>query len=268
MAKLFYKKYGEGNPLIILHGLYGASDNWVSVARALMGDFSVYLLDMRNHGNSPHLPDHNYKVMTDDLVEFMNDHQIYSTSIIGHSMGGKLAMFLTALYPERIKKLIVVDISPRTYAIANGDNQILDHQRILLALQSVELESVKTREQVDKQLSKKIPSDRIRQFLLKNLKRNLNKNFSWKINLDVLRQNLPSILIGLEDEVDDLKMFLNPVLFIKGGDSNYIKKQDELLINDYFNNVKIKLVPEASHWVHAEKPEDFLQIIKTFLMNS
>ncbi|PKP11602.1 MAG: alpha/beta hydrolase [Bacteroidetes bacterium HGW-Bacteroidetes-4] len=266
MAKLSFKKFGAGEPLIILHGLYGSSDNWVSVARELMDFFSVYVLDLRNHGDSPHLPEHNYQVMTDDLVEFMNEQQIYSANILGHSMGGKVAMMFTALNPERVKNLVVVDISPRSYSSDSGDSQIADHQTIMNALFSVDLQKLKSRSEADSLLAKQINSKRIRQFLLKNLHRNKDKSFSWKINLDVLYQSLPQVLIGLEDEASGLEDFRYATLFIKGGQSDYIRDKDETLIRQMFRNVKIETIPSASHWVHAEEPDVFLALVKNFLL--
>lgn len=267
MAKLNYKKFGEGESLIIMHGLYGASDNWVSVARELMNDFSVYIIDLRNHGASIHLPEHNYQVMTDDLVEFMNDNSIISSTIVGHSMGGKVAMFFTALHPERVKKIVVVDISPRSYNIDRRDSQVTDHEEILGALASLDLQRIENRNQVDELLALEIPSLRIRQFLLKNLKRDKDKSFHWKINVDVLKQNLPSILIGLEDEQDNLLQYTNKALFIKGEKSDYITKDDKVMIKEYFNNVQIVTINNASHWVHAEKTDEFVKIVKEFVMS-
>lgn len=266
MAKLSFKKYGAGEPLIILHGLYGSSDNWVSIARELMDFFSVYVPDLRNHGNSPHLTEHNYQVMTDDLVEFMNEHQIYSANILGHSMGGKVAMMFTALNPERVKNLVIVDISPRSYASDSGDSQIADHQTIMNALFSIDLQKIKNRSDADVLLAKHIKSTRIRQFLLKNLHRNKDKSFSWKINLDVLYQSLPQVLIGIEEDAPGLDDFRYAALFIRGGQSDYIRAKDEALIRQWFRNVKIETIPSASHWVHAEEPDAFLRLVKNFLL--
>jgi len=267
MVKLNFKKLGAGEPLIIMHGLYGASDNWVSIARELMTDFAIYLIDLRNHGGSPHLPEHNYQVMTDDLFEFMNDNEIYSANILGHSMGGKVAMFFTALHPEKVKRLIVVDISPRSYAFEKGDIQVTEHLEILGALAAINLSETESRDAAEQILSKTIKSERIRQFLLKNLKRNKDGSFQWKINIDALRYNLSSIIVGLESEKDELKLFLNPTLFIKGGLSDYIKLEDERMINDFFTNVKITTIANASHWVHADKPDEFMGILRQFILS-
>jgi len=267
MAKLNFKRLGEGEPLIIMHGLYGSSDNWMGIGRELMDNFSVYIIDLRNHGTSPQLPDHNYKVMTDDLVEFMNDNEIYSSIIIGHSMGGKVAMFFTAMYPERVKKLVVVDISPRSYDLEKGDNQITDHKKILNGLASIDLANIENRKQVDDVLSLTIKSPRIRQFLLKNLKRNKDRSYHWKINIDVLMQNLPSVLVGLEDEKEELNLYTNPALFIKGGNSDYINTDDKKMIKEYFLKSEIVTINNTNHWVHAENPDEFIKIVKEFTLS-
>jgi len=266
MAKLNFRKLGEGEPLIIMHGLYGSSDNWVSIARELMTNFSVYIIDMRNHGASPHLPDHNYQVMTNDLIEFMNENEIYSSIILGHSMGGKVAMFFTAMNPERVKKLVIVDISPRSYNLEKGDNQVTHHEQILDGLSSINLANIENRVQVDDALAQTIESQRIRQFLLKNLRRNRDGSYHWKINIDVLKQNLPSVLIGLEDEKEELNIYSNPTLFIKGENSDYINTTDEKMIKEYFSKSKIITINNASHWVHAEKPDEFIKAVKEFVL--
>jgi len=265
MAKLNFKHFGEGPPLIILHGLYGSSDNWVSVARELMGNFSIYLLDLRNHGSSPHLPEHNYQVMVDDLLEFMNDNDLFSAIFIGHSMGGKVAMWFASLFPEKVKKLVVVDISPRSYSLAEGDSQIKQHQNIFKGLQSIPLYSISNRQEAEKLLSEYIDAPRVIQFLIKNLHRNHDKSFNWKLNVDVLFQHLPSVLVGLEGEEQNLQLFKRPALFIKGSDSNYIQEKDEVMIKNCFSNVSIITIPDASHWVHADAPELFLKELTRFV---
>ncbi|MDA3892881.1 MAG: alpha/beta fold hydrolase [Salinivirgaceae bacterium] len=267
MAKLNYRRFGEGEPIIIMHGLYGSSDNWVTIARFLMQQFSVYVLDMRNHGASPHLPDHNYDVMVDDLVEFMNDESIYSAVLLGHSMGGKVAMFFAAIYPERVKKLIIVDISPRSYEGGLGDHQEGEHKRILKALSDLNLEKLVSRQDAEKELLESIKSERIVQFLMKSLRRERDKTFYWKINIDVLFKNLPNILVGLENNKNEIKHFSNPVLFIKGGNSSYIKENDEIIIFELFKNVRIETIAGASHWLHAEKPLELLNLINEFTLS-
>ncbi|HAZ02291.1 MAG TPA: alpha/beta hydrolase [Marinilabiliales bacterium] len=266
MAKLHFRSFGEGAPMIILHGLYGSSDNWVSLARELMADFKVYLVDLRNHGASPHLPEHSYPAMVDDLVEFMNDQHLYQAILVGHSMGGKVAMSFAGLYPEKVKNLVVVDISPRTYSETNSDKQLNEHQQIVTGLSSIDLTKVNDRLEVDALLANFVSSEKIRQFLMKNLHRNKDKTFHWKLNVPAIAAHLPSVLAGLESEASNFAHFQQPVLFIKGSESNYIQENDVFLIQSLFKNVRIVTIAGASHWVHAEAPEVFLFELKKFLL--
>jgi pimeloyl-ACP methyl ester carboxylesterase len=247
--------------------LYGSSDNWVGIARELMSNNCVYLLDLRNHGSSPHTEEHNYSVMTDDVLEFFNDNNIYSALVMGHSMGGKVAMSFAALYPDRVKKLIVVDISPRGYAMTEGDKQISEHTIILESLKRIRLGEIVSRNQVGDLLSQTIKNENVRLFLLKNLVRSKENVYSWKINLSVLYESLENVVVGLEGEFDDLKSFCNPALFIKGGDSPYIQEKDVVLIKEIFKDVCVETIAGASHWVHAEKTKEFLQIVNRFIRN-
>lgn len=265
MAKLNYKVFGGGEPLIIMHGLYGSSDNWVSIARELMDEYMVYLLDMRNHGLSPHTTEHNYSLMTDDLLEFMNDRAIYSSIIMGHSMGGKVAMSFAALYPEKVEALIVVDIAPRSYSSEAGDKQFDEHSSILKALSAIDLDKLSARKDADDLIRGKIKSEGVRMFLLKNLVRTKENKFYWRMNLSVLMDSLPNVVVGLESDYDDLSLFENPALFIKGGDSDYIQEKDVKMINDLFMQVEVETIEGASHWVHAEKKEEFLNVLSRFL---
>lgn len=267
MAILNYKKIGEGEPLIILHGLYGSSDNWVSMARLLMHDFAVYLLDMRNHGASPHCNEHDYDHMVDDLNDFMNQNQLYSAILLGHSMGGKVAMFFAAAFPERVKKMIVVDISPRTYKFTTGDMQFNEHLNILNALNNLNTNDLKSREEAAEMLGKDIHSQRVLQFLLKNLKRDKNKVFYWKMNIPVLLNNIYKIMGGLEGLQHDLSLFKKPVLFIRGANSYYIKDIDIELIGNLFRGAQIVTIEGAGHWVHAEKPDEFVRLVKSFVLS-
>ncbi len=262
---LNFKKYGTGEPLVILHGLYGSSDNWVSIAKRLEAMFTVYLVDLRNHGRSPHYELHNYAVMTDDLVAFLNDQGVYSANIIGHSMGGKLAMTFASLYPEMVRRLVVVDISPRTYAKASGDGQLEEHRAILEALASLDLAQLKKREDADTHLAQYISSFSVRQFLLKNLVRDRSGRFSWRLNIETLKESLESVVIGLENERDDLRRFMNPTLFIRGGSSHYIRDVDLAMIKDFFPHAQIETIKDASHWVHAEQPDAFIHCVVKFL---
>ena len=167
--ELAYRKYGEGHPFLILHGLYGTSDNWVSIARNLSEFFEVYTIDLRNHGRSPHAPEHSYELMAQDLSEFMVQHKLPKAVILGHSMGGKVAMYFAHMFPEKVSRLIVADISPRSY-LQNPElhPQYTQHKTILNALASAPLHTFTKREEVDAHLSHAIGDTRIRQFLMKN----------------------------------------------------------------------------------------------------
>ena len=249
---LFFREVGEGTPIIILHGLFGSSDNWLSIAKALADDHKIYSLDQRNHGQSPHDAEFNYEVMADDLKEFLLKHEIKKPMIIGHSMGGKVAMQFAVDNPEMLKKLIVVDIAPKSYPI--------HHDKILEGLESLSLPSLKSRSEADGKLAKYVTKMGTRQFLLKNLTRT-SDGFAWKINLPVISDNIEMVGLGLKS--DD--SFEEPTLFINGRNSDYIKKGDEILIRQYFPHSTLKTIENAGHWVHAEQPAEFLKLVKDFI---
>lgn len=266
--ELFFRHFGQGLPLIILHGLYGSSDNWVSIGKELAGNMKVYIPDQRNHGNSPHSKEHNYTLMKNDLLKFMEDHDIKKAVILGHSMGGKTAMTFALENPEKVIALIVVDISPNPYNFAdNSKTQSTDHASIITAMRNVDFSVVKSRSDVDKQLSPIITSTRIRQFLLKNISRTQKNKYYWKLNIESLYNQLHNIMDGLDTEKynkADNKIYF-PVLFIKGEKSNYISNDDLNSIYTLFPGSEILTIPGAGHWLHAEKPELFLKAVKTFL---
>ena len=266
---LHYKKMGEGAPLIILHGMYGSSDNWHTVGKALSDKFEVYLLDQRNHGRSPHYPDMSYPLLRDDLRNFMDEHNLWKVSIIGHSMGGKAAIFFAAAFPHRIKKLVVVDISPGSYKnYMKPSELVLSHLNIIQSLLSLNLAELKSRTEADKQLSETIRSKTIRQFLLKNLICTREGKFEWALNLVALQNGLPAMMDGIEQKAvgEGLRITGFPVLFIRGADSDYIKEEDGIFIKKLFPEALIKTIPGAGHWVHAEQTEKFIQIAKEFLV--
>jgi len=261
--KLFFRKYGQGQPLIIIHGLYGSSDNWVSIGRKLAENFEVFIIDQRNHGKSPHSSNLNYQVLKDDLKEFMDEHSIDKAIIVGHSMGGKTAMFFATDYPERVTKLIVADISPRSYKSTNS-SQLLAHNTIIRAMYNLDFYGINSRQEIDDILSKSIPEDRIRQFLLKNIKRSEKNEYSWRINIKALKTELPNIMDGLSE--DQQRITQSPVLFLKGENSEYIQDEDRKIITKIFPFAFIKTIPDAGHWLHAEQPDFFLKEITDFIL--
>jgi len=253
--KLFYRELGEGEPLIILHGVFGSADNWLTVSKELAANFKLYLVDQRNHGLSPKSDEFNYTVMAEDVKEFLADHSIKNSTIIGHSMGGKVVMKFASLYPDLLKKMVVVDISPRYY----GPH----HQTILKGLLSLNLAALKTRQEADEQLAAYIPELSVRQFLLKNLYRNENNEFAWRINLPVINSKIENVGEALDENI----RIAIPTLFIRGSQSDYIQAKDEELIRKIFTNVDIKTVQGSGHWVQAEKPKEFIEALKPFLVN-
>lgn len=265
--KLFYRKFGHGCPLIILHGLYGASDNWVSFAKSLAAYFRVYLPDQRNHGQSPNSEQHTYTDLRNDLVEFISDHHIVKPVLIGHSMGGKTAMFFAARFPEMIRALVVIDISPRSYDEQNElSSRFLRHSDILRILSDLPVTEFKTRDDADKALMNSIRIERIRQFLLKNLTRDKEGHFIWKLNLEALGKNLNNIMTGLEHE--EILPHHFPVLFVKGARSDYISGSDTQLISKMFPEAQLKIIEGAGHWVHVENPDELFRIIYDFLKSN
>src|SRR6056297_1932446 len=263
---LFFRTFGDGPPLIILHGLYGSSDNWVSIGRQLSENFQVYLLDQRNHGQSPHSPQHNYHLLKEDLRAFLDQQSIDKAIILGHSMGGKTAMFFAVDYPDRINNLIVVDISPQSYKETNS-NQLLGHSTIINAMYNVDFTQVKNRRDIDTILSSAIPSKRVRQFLLKNVSRTKDNHFAWSLNLESISNELENIMYGLDTvkfkDGNGITGF--PILFIKGEQSDYITTKDKKAIETIFPFAEIKTIPDAGHWLHAEQPELFIKTVQNFL---
>ncbi|MFC2129664.1 alpha/beta fold hydrolase [Bacteroidota bacterium] len=269
--KLFHRKYGNsGPPLIIVHGLYGASDNWVSIARGLEDKYEVYIIDQRNHGASPKSPEHNYEVMSEDLMEFMDEQHLEKAILVGHSMGGKTIMFFAEKYPERVASLIVVDIAPIPYHdLALTSHIAGNHAKMIDALLDLDLETLESREEASQKLATKIGSERIRMFLLKNLTRDENKHFTWKINLPVLKDNLHTIMDGLDIDTIRSKggIIGFPVLFISGENSDYIQAETHATIKEVFPTAEIVSIRSSGHWVHAEQPMLLIKTIKYFLEN-
>lgn len=262
---LFHREFGTGDPLIILHGLYGSSDNWVSIAHALEAYYRVILVDQRNHGQSPHSNEHNYKLLSSDLKELCDKLYLSKVILIGHSMGGKTAMQFTADYPERVKSLIVVDIAPWGHFNNLETLNILnEHRKIIEGLSSIPLKDLTSRNQADEILSKWLSQEHIRQFLLKNLKREIDGTFSWKLNLTALSKNIEYLMDGVEFDSTKDKPSIR-TLFIKGDQSNYIPQSKVNELKNYYQNSNIVIIAGADHWVHAEKPKEFITEILRFL---
>jgi pimeloyl-ACP methyl ester carboxylesterase len=250
--KLFYREYGQGKPMIILHGLMGSSDNWLPQAKMLGEHYHVWVVDQRNHGQSPHSNEFNYKVLSEDILNFIQEHHIDSPVIIGHSMGGKAAMNFALTHPDKLDKLIVVDIAPKAYDVR--------HDHIVEGLKAVPIDSVQSRQEANDALAPHISSEAVRQFLLKNLMRKPEGGFGWRINLPVIDQSLEMISGGLVTE----GMFEKKTMFIRGSKSDYILDDDREAIKKIFPNSTM-VTMETGHWVQAEKPEEFVQVVLSFL---
>jgi esterase len=251
--KLFFRQIGEGPPIVILHGLFGSSENWMSMAKRFADKFTVYLLDLRNHGQSPHSDIHDYQSMIGDLNEFVEDHTLNDVILIGHSMGGKTVMKFAIDYPDKVKKLIVVDMAPKIYKPRS--------KYILDALLSLDLSKISTREEADNFLAEKIKNKQVRLFLLKSLFRKEDMTFAWRLNLESLQKNLVSIG-GYFTEKD---CFEKPTLFFQGENSNYILEEDYPMIKKIFPEVEIIKVPGAGHWIHIDQPDFIFEKITGFL---
>ncbi len=246
---LSYKSHGEaaGTPVVILHGLLGSSGNWRSIARRLAEQHRVFALDLRNHGESPHLDSMSYPAMADDVRAFLDTHDIDAATIIGHSMGGKVAMRLALDAPQRVERLVVVDIAP---GVSHHD-----HLPWLRAMASLDLGRVRRRSDADAMLAAAVPDAAMRQFLLQNLAATPG-GFVWRINLAAIENNLPALLDFPLDA--DVQPFRRPALFVRGAQSDYVLPEDEAIIRTLFPHAGIITIEGAGHWVHAEQPARFL----------
>ncbi|WP_027003433.1 alpha/beta fold hydrolase [Hugenholtzia roseola] len=252
---LNYKVFGEKDApsVLILHGLFGSLDNWQTLAKKIAeAGFRVFILDLRNHGRSPHAPSHTYDDMAHDLMDFIEAHQIENPYIVGHSMGGKVAIQFAAFYPQAYQKLVVVDISVRGYAV--------HHDRILEGLAAIDLKKIETRQEAENILTAFVEEADTRQFLLKNLDRN-KEGFVWRINLPVLTAYIEAISEGVGRNTGAQQ----PTLFMRGGKSKYIQERDYPLIEEIFPQAQIKTIEQAGHWIHAEAPQAFLEVLIPFL---
>lgn len=250
--KLFYRELGQGQPMVIMHGIFGSSDNWLTQARMFSAHYHVFSLDLRNHGQSSHDDRFDYRVMVEDLKNFIAEHNLSDPIVLGHSMGGKVAMNFALAYPDLIAKLIVVDIAPKPYN--------LEHYVILDGLKAIPIDKLTSRTEADEVLSGFVPEPDVRQFLLKNLQRKQEGGFAWKINLPAVDKNLPNIGVDLEER----GIFKKPTLFIRGLNSSYIRETDFDRIKLIFPSAVIESL-DTGHWVQAEKPKEFVELVENWL---
>jgi pimeloyl-ACP methyl ester carboxylesterase len=251
--KLAFKKMGSGEPLIILHGLFGSSDNWQTLGKEFAEDFSVYLVDQRNHGRSPHSDDFNYDILARDLNEFMEEHGIDQATLIGHSMGGKTVMRFAQLFPEKVKKMVVADMGVKAYAP--------HHHEVLRAFHAIDPDTLDSRSEAEERIESIIPEFGVRQFLLKNLYRKKEGGYGLRVNFRVMESEMDRILEALPSDRSEVD-----ALFIRGVKSNYIPDSDFDQIRMIFPNAEFADL-QAGHWLHAEKPEEFYTEVKKFVTN-
>ena len=251
--QLHFKEFGQGRAVILLHGLLGSSDNWQPIALRLAESFHVFAVDQRNHGQSPHSNEMDYPLMAGDVNEFMTGRGLATAMVVGHSMGGKTAMQFALQFPERVEKLVVADMAPRAYVPA--------YTKIFAAQLGLDLKSFSTRQQIEDALAPEVPDLVLRRFLLKNLGRNSDGSFFWKINLRGLAENESKLCAPVSAPAP----FTKPALFIRGGKSDYVNPEDEPLIRELFPQAEIATLAEAGHWVHADRPEEFVRRVLRFL---
>jgi len=259
---LFYRKFGSGQPIIIVHGLLGCSDNWVTIGKSLSENFEVFLLDLRNHGKSPHDQSIDYEILAEDIYNFITVHSISKPILMGHSMGGKVVMKYAKNHSEDIKSIIIIDIAPKAYKINSPGSKLIN--AIIDYMIDVDFNHIKNRTDVENILSKNIKDIRILLFILKNLKRNTDNTYKWTINIKSIKDNFNNFLLP-PFEYNKNKIDI-PTLFLRGAKSDYITSEDILLIKNIFSSSQIITIPDAGHWIHTEQPELLISTIKLFLL--
>ena len=253
--QLHFQEYGRGEPLIVLHGLFGSSDNWHSVSRQLSSMFHVFALDQRNHGRSPHSHDMSYPVMAVDVLEFVTNRRLERPILLGHSMGGKTAMEVALSQPTIVSKLVVADIAPKSYPAR--------HDHILEGLLSLKLTAFHDRNDVEEALAPTIPDLAVRRFLLKSMRRG-DTGFEWQIGLQEIAANYEAINAGLLPN----RTFSGPTLFLRGEHSDYVSEDDLAPIQRLFPAAVFEILPGAGHWLHAEAATLFIAAVKRFLSDA
>ncbi len=250
----FPSESGDGRTLVLLHGLFGSSSNWTGIARQLSDRFHVVVPDLRNHGRSPHAVGVGYPEMSGDLIELLDQLQLDSVSLIGHSMGGKVAMWTALHARDRVDQLVVVDMAPVSY----------EHgfEEVLAPLRALPLAEVRDRRDADARLSAALPSPALRGFLLQNLQSEAGR-WRWRLNLEALSEGVSNIVSFPEPRPN--AQFLGKTLFLYGGESDYVRPQHQAAIRRLFPYARLRAVPGAGHWVYADQPAEFVQAVRAFL---
>jgi pimeloyl-ACP methyl ester carboxylesterase len=251
--KLHYRELGEGMPLIILHGLFGSCGNWQTHAKKIAEYYRVILVDLRNHGHSDWSDAFSYDLMSEDVYELVSALKLEEIIIVGHSMGGKVAMRFAQQHEDLLEKLIVVDMGIKKYT--------MHHENILAAIHAVDLSNITVRSQAKKQMDPFIDSERIKQFLLKDLYWKEKGVLSWRMNVSVLESEMDEIL----EQIPPGEVSI-PTLFIRGELSNYIPDEDIETIEEVFIDSEFTTINGAGHWVHAETPNEFSDALLSFCL--
>ncbi len=251
---LHHKHQGQGAPLVLIHGLFGSLENLGAIARILAQDFSVYSIDLPNHGRSPHFESTSLSSMTKQVAEWMAQHKLENAHIVGHSLGGKTAMELALTRPALVDRLVVMDIAPSKYPPHHSD--------VFEGLLSVDIDNIRSRAEADEAMKPHVPEMAVRSFLLKNIQRDASGHFSWRMNLNALHTHYAELICGSSDNVFD-----SDTLFLKGGASDYITEKNRDDIMRRFPKSSLKVVANTGHWLHAEKPEIVSKLIQRFLIS-
>jgi len=255
--ELSYRQYSDlGAPVLVLHGLFGSHSNWGWHSKQLAQQYAVYGIDLRNHGDSPHSDQLDYQVMAEDVRQLIIRLGLESCCIVGHSMGGKVAMQLALNFPDLVEKLVIVDIAPVSYP-EDADG----HMNVLAAMDAVKLSEIKSRTEAEVTLEDYITAEALRKFVLTNLVRSKDGLFEWRLDKDSIRKNYAN----LRAELIATMSFSKPVLFVKGSLSPYIKSEHEAQITELFPAASVKLIIDAGHWLHAEQPHALSRILLKFL---
>lgn len=250
---LHYKEIGEGKPLVILHGLFGTSDNWQTHAKKLGEYYRVILVDQRNHGHSPWSEDFTYEHLADDLERLIIHLGIDQFTLIGHSMGGKTAMYYSQKYPTRLEKMVIVDIGIKQYP--------MHHNEIIKGIKSLDLTTISSRSAAEQAMIPFVDSYGVRQFLLKNLYWVEKGKLAWRMNVDVLEREMEEILAP----IPNIEVW-TPTLFLRGAMSNYILDEDWDAIEEVFPDATLETIENAGHWVHSEQPDEFIEKVLGFII--
>lgn len=255
-STLYFKQAGQGTPLVLIHGLFGSLENLGAIARQLAENFCVYSLDLPNHGRSPRVENMSLASMAGDLLAWLDEQGLPQVHLLGHSLGGKVAMELALRHPERVKSLVVLDIAPVSYPPHHND--------VFAGMFALEPQRLQSRSEADQKMQPHVPEAAVRSFLLKNLVREPEGGFAWRMNLPVIHRDYAQLIASNRADA----IFNGNTLFIKGGNSDYLQEKYRDQIMARFPKATIKIVPDTGHWLHAEKPDLVARLVKQFLLTA